>query len=146
MAPILTPDVPSLLSGEHAADPYRTYRLLVADHPVHRDEATGDWLVSRQDDIRALLKDERFTSANYARQHGRVLGRTVLALTGREHGSFRRLVNPFLRGGGLERFKAVPRQVADELAQPIFARRDGRFDLVDEFASAFPVAVVTQML
>src|SRR4051794_41768327 len=42
------------------ADPYDVYRELRRDAPVLYDEATDHWLVSRYEDVNALLRDRRF--------------------------------------------------------------------------------------
>src|SRR5512132_2117515 len=42
------------------ADPYPLYAELRAEEPVRYDEATDHWLVSRYEDVNALLRDRRF--------------------------------------------------------------------------------------
>jgi cytochrome P450 len=149
-------EIPSLTSQGHEADPHRTYALLRKHSPVHRDPATRDWVISRHEDIRWILKNDVFSTKNYAQQHGRVFGRTILEMEGREHLGTRRLVNPFLTGGGLESFLHVPDAVARRLAEPIFEREaeaiahgdraHGVFELVSEYSSLYPISVICEML
>ena len=53
----------NIASPAHKADPYPFYARLRAEAPVHRvtlpDRQTA-WLVTRYDDVAAVLKDERF--------------------------------------------------------------------------------------
>ncbi|MFE0101536.1 cytochrome P450 [Streptomyces sp. NPDC059009] len=46
-----------LFSTEFFADPYPLYAQLRESTPVHRDERTGLWLVSRHQDVRRVLLD-----------------------------------------------------------------------------------------
>jgi cytochrome P450 len=48
------PDDPSFV-----ADPYPAYRRLRAEAPLHYDEATDHWLVSRYEDVNEFLRDRR---------------------------------------------------------------------------------------
>ena len=42
------------------ADPYADYEELRRSAPVHYDEATDHWLISRYADVDVLLRDRRF--------------------------------------------------------------------------------------
>ena len=42
------------------ADPYEVYAELRRDAPVLYHEETDHWLVSRHEDVNALLRDRRF--------------------------------------------------------------------------------------
>ena len=42
------------------ADPYPVYADLREREPVAYDEATDHWLISRYEDVNALLRDRRF--------------------------------------------------------------------------------------
>ena len=51
------------LSQEFLADPYPYYRSLREGDPVHLDEGRGCWLITRYDDVVAMLRDdERFSA------------------------------------------------------------------------------------
>jgi cytochrome P450 len=63
--PTPTPTRTDLLDEGFAACPYATYQDLREDHPVHYDEITGLWLVSRYADVRrVLLEPETFRNDN----------------------------------------------------------------------------------
>lgn len=168
-----TPVMPPLiLSDEHERDPYETYRLLRAHYPVHYDESTDIWLVSRMDDLRALFKRKDVTSQNYEFQIGQFHGRTLIEMEGKEHTSHRRLLNPFLHSQGLVDFAPKIRATAASILTPIVRREaanvssaltetiveresaaaadgDGcrvQFDLVAEFTAIYPITVTREML
>jgi cytochrome P450 len=150
------PSPPDILSPEHAADPYTTYRILREHHPVFFHEPTQSWLVSRYADLRALFRAPDISSNNYDWQLEPVHGRTIIQMEGREHTAHRRLLNPFFHGNGLERFRATVAKNARELADPFIeresravaagARQRGEVDLVKEFTQHFPINVIEDML
>lgn len=140
------PQPPDILSPEFAADPYPAYRVLREHYPLHYDEGTGSWLLSRYADVERAFRDPVFTSDNYDWQlepvHG---GRTIVQMSGREHAVRRALVAPAFRGRELrERFLPVIERNARELIDGF--RDGGEADLVDRFATRFPVNVIVDML
>ncbi|MBD0737416.1 cytochrome P450 [Streptomyces sp. CBMA29] len=140
------PQPPDILSPQFAADPYPAYRVLREHYPVVFHEGTGSWLLSRYEDVERAFRDPVFTTDNYAWQlepvHG---GRTIVQMSGREHSVHRALVAPAFRGRELrERFLPVIERNARDL---IDAFRDAeQADLVDQFATRFPVNVIVDML
>jgi pulcherriminic acid synthase len=161
---------PEILSVEHERDPYATYRLLREEYPVHHDESTDIWLVTRMDDLRGLFKRKEVTSENYEFQIGQFHGRTLIEMEGKEHTAHRRLLSPFLHSGGLEDFVPRIRIAAREVLAPVVRReaakvsgemvgaivdeqdaaatagREPRFDLVSEFTAIYPITVTREML
>jgi pulcherriminic acid synthase len=161
---------PEILSEEHERDPYATYRLLREEYPVHHDESTDIWLVSRMDDLRALFKRKDVTSENYEFQIGQFHGRTLIEMEGKEHTAHRRLLSPFLHSGGLEDFVPRIRIAARDVLAPVVRREaakvsgemvgaivdeqdaaasaggEPRFDLVSEFTAIYPITVTREML
>lgn len=66
----ITLDSLTLLDPEVSECPYPAYATLRDEAPIWRDTATGMWVITRYEDLRAVLLDtERFTSA---RHRGRV--------------------------------------------------------------------------
>ncbi|MER5893995.1 cytochrome P450 [Streptomyces sp. NPDC001876] len=139
--------LPDILSPAFAADPYGAYRTMRESAPLLRHEATDSYLVSRYEDVERIFKDkaQEFTTGNYDWQLEPVHGRTILQLSGREHAVRRALVAPAFRGADLqEKFLPVIERNAREL---IDAFRDrGETDLVESFATRFPVLVIADML
>jgi pulcherriminic acid synthase len=140
------PQPPDILSPEFAADPYPAYRVLREHYPLYYHEGTASWLLSRYEDVERAFRDPVFTSDNYDWQlepvHG---GRTIVQMSGREHAVRRALVAPAFRGRELqERFLPVIERNARELIDGF--RGDRAADLVDRFATHFPVNVIVDML
>ncbi|WP_330461576.1 cytochrome P450 [Streptomyces sp. NBC_00820] len=139
--------VPDILSPEFAADPYQAYRVMRESAPLIWHEATRSYIVSRYEDVERVFKDRdgEFTTDNYAWQIEPVHGRTILQLSGREHAVRRALVAPAFRGGDLrERFLPVIERNSRELIDAF--RNKGSADLVADYATRFPVAVIADML
>ena len=67
-----TPKVypPQILSDEHERDPYATYRILREHYPIHFDESTNLWIISRMEDLRTLFKHPGIDNKNYEVQIG----------------------------------------------------------------------------
>lgn len=161
--------VPDILSPEFAADPYPAYRVMRESAPLIWHEATQSYIISRYEDVERAFKDKEpgagtgdgpgsaqgsahgaggesvFTTDNYAWQIEPVHGRTILQLSGREHAVRRALVAPAFRGNDLqEQFLPVIESNARELIDSF--RGDGTVDLVEAFATRFPVNVIADML
>jgi cytochrome P450 len=140
------PQPPDILSPEFAADPYPAYRVLRDHYPVHYHQGTGSWLISRYEDVERIFRGPVFTTDNYDWQlepvHG---GRTIVQMSGHEHAVRRALVAPAFRGRELrERFLPVIERNARELIDGF--RGASQADLVDRFATRFPVNVIVDML
>ncbi|MFJ2647770.1 cytochrome P450 [Streptomyces sp. NPDC087420] len=139
--------IPDILSAEFAADPYPAYRAMREHAPLIWHEATRSWIISRYDDVERAFKDREsvFTTENYDWQIAPVHGKTILQLSGREHAVRRALVAPAFRGGDLQRkFLPVIDRNARELIDTF--RHTGTVDLVEAFATRFPVNVIVDML
>ncbi|WP_199572395.1 cytochrome P450 [Streptomyces murinus] len=139
--------VPDILSPAFAADPYPAYRLMRDTAPLIWHEATRSYLISRYEDVERVFKDRNgeFTTDNYDWQIEPVHGRTILQLNGREHAVRRALVAPAFRGSDLrEKFLPVIERNSRELID-VF-RDSGSADLVDDYATRFPVNVIADML
>ncbi|KQX92959.1 cytochrome P450 [Streptomyces clavifer] len=139
--------LPDILSPAFAADPYGAYRTMRDHAPLIRHEATGSYLVSRYEDVERVFKDKarEFTTENYDWQLEPVHGRTILQLSGREHAVRRALVAPAFRGADLQdKILPVIERNARELIDAF--RHTGEADLVEAFATRFPVLVIADML
>jgi cytochrome P450 len=139
--------VPDILSPEFAANPYPAYRIMRETAPLIWHEPTQSYLVSRYQDVERVFKDREaaFTTDNYNWQIEPVHGRTILQLSGREHAVRRALVAPAFRGRDLEEhFLPVIERNSRELIDSF--RHTGSVDLVDAYATRFPVNVIADML
>ncbi|QEV21741.1 cytochrome P450 [Streptomyces alboniger] len=139
--------VPDILSPEFAKDPYPAYRAMREKAPLFWHEATQSWVVSRYEDVERVFKDKgsQFTTDNYDWQIEPVHGKTILQLSGREHAVRRALVAPAFRGSDLqEKFLPVIERNSRELIDTF--RHTGAVDLVEGYATRFPVNVIADML
>ncbi|CAM5396316.1 Cytochrome P450 OS=Streptomyces alboniger OX=132473 GN=CP975_33255 PE=3 SV=1 [Streptomyces alboniger] len=142
-----TQQVPDILSPEFAKNPYPAYRAMRDNAPLFWHEATQSWIVSRYEDVERVFKDKgsQFTTDNYDWQLEPVHGKTILQLSGREHAVRRALVAPAFRGSDLqEKFLPVIERNSRELIDTF--RGTGSVDLVETYATRFPVNVIADML
>jgi cytochrome P450 len=56
-----------LLSPEHFAAPYETFALMRENDPLYWHEQMGMWFATRYQDVHALIRDKRFSSARSTR-------------------------------------------------------------------------------
>ncbi|WP_037601139.1 cytochrome P450 [Streptacidiphilus rugosus] len=147
-------------SPEFVAHPYDAYARLRAEAPVSWYEPSGQWLVSRYEDVNALLRDRRlgrtylhrFTHEEFGRQAPppehepfHVLnGNGLLDLEAPDHTRIRRLVGKAFTPRMVESLRPTVRRLAEELAGGLVA--DGGGDLVAAVAEPLPVAVIAEML
>lgn len=139
--------VPDILSPEFAENPYPAYRAMREKAPLFWHEATQSWIISRYADVERVFKDKasQFTTDNYDWQIEPVHGKTILQLSGREHSVRRALVAPAFRGSDLqEKFLPVIERNSRELIDAF--RHTGSVDLVEGYATRFPVNVIADML
>ncbi len=147
-------------SPEFVADPYPVFEWLRRERPVYLDEATGQWVISRYEDVNGLLRDRR-------------LGRTYLHVAGHEefgqepeaaflkpfwdlvragmldmepptHTRLRRLVSKAFTARMVEGLRPMIQRLAAELAGELAAKGGG--DLLAEVAEPLPVNVIAEML
>ncbi|MGW3464527.1 cytochrome P450, partial [Streptomyces olivaceoviridis] len=86
-----------------------------------------------------------FTTDNYDWQLEPVHGKTILQLSGREHAVRRALVAPAFRGSDLQqKFLPVIERNSRELIDAF--RHTGSADIVNDYATRFPVNVIADML
>ncbi|MBW4720507.1 cytochrome P450 [Saccharothrix obliqua] len=138
-------DLPDILSQEFTTDPYPAYRAFREHAPLHYHEGMRSWIISRYEDVERAFRDPVFTTANYDWQAEPVHGRTILQMSGREHSVRRALVAPAFRGETLQnRFMPVIERNARALVDGF--RDAGHAELVEEFATHFPINVIVDVL
>jgi cytochrome P450 PksS len=153
-------DPVNIASPEFKADPYPFYARLRAEAPVHRMTLpTGEsaWLVTRYDDVVAVLKDERFvkdtnnalTLEQAARQPWfrklfKPLKRNMLDLDPPDHTRLRALVHKAFTPRLVERMRGRVQGLADELLDKVQGR--GRMDLIRDYALPMPTTIIAEML
>jgi cytochrome P450 len=139
---------------------YDRYRWLRESQPVTRVRhfnGTPAWLVSRYDDVMAVLADPR-VSSNPAHQtrinttaapglppeYLRYLGRSVSMMDPPNHTRVRRLVSKVFTARRVERLRPRVQVLTDDLLDSLAA--EGELDLLRRFAYPLPFAVISELL
>ncbi|MFO0889614.1 MAG: cytochrome P450 [Isosphaeraceae bacterium] len=149
-----------IASPAHKANPYPFYARLRAESPVHRvtlPDRRPAWLVTRYDDVAAVLKDERFvkdkaaalTAEQAARQPWvprvfRPLERNMLDVDPPDHTRLRTLVQRAFTPRLIEAMRPRIESLADELLAG--AGRRGGMDLIRDYALPIPTTIIAEML
>ncbi|MED7951736.1 cytochrome P450 [Streptomyces sp. BE303] len=147
-------------STEFVAHPYDAYADLREQAPVTYYEPTGQWLVSRYEDVSALLRDRRlgrtYTHRFSHEEFGRPLpdpahepfhtlnDNGLLDLEAPDHTRIRRLVSKAFTPRMVEGLRPTVRRLAGELVDGLLAAGGG--DLIGAVAEPLPVAVIAEML
>ncbi len=142
------------------ADPFPFYARLRAKAPVHPvtlPDGRTAWLVTRYDDVAAILKDERFAkdplNALSPEQHARQpwmpaffrpLTRNMLDVDAPDHTRLRGLVHKAFTPRLIEGMRGRVQALCDRLLDR--ALRRGRFDLVRAYAQPVPTTIIAAML
>jgi cytochrome P450 len=139
------------MAPEFLADPYPTYHRLRAEDPVHRSPL-GFWVLTRYEDVVAVLRDSRFikeplaaiVAARFGGQVPRGVGVSMLDRDPPDHTRLRSLVSKAFTPRVVEGLRPRIQQIVDGLiarAQPA-----GSMDLIEEFAYPIPVNVICEMM
>ncbi|MBZ0284095.1 MAG: cytochrome P450 [Anaerolineae bacterium] len=150
----------NIASPQFKANPYPIYAQLRAESPVHRimlPSKQPAWLVTRYDDVVAVLKDERLvkdrTNAMTSEQLGKQpwvpgfmkpLARNMLDLDAPDHTRLRALVHKAFTPRLIEHMRERIERLTNELMDT--AERKGSIDLVRDYALPIPTTIIAEML
>ena len=142
------------------ADPYPAYERLRADTPLLYDEATDHWLVSRYEDVNALLRDRRLgrtyrhvatdeemgrpSSPDAQAPFWHLIERGILDMEPPDHTRVRRLVAKAFTPRMVEAMRDPIGRLMNALVDGV--EGGGEFDLLREIAEPLPVAVIAELL
>lgn len=149
-----------VLSPAFKADPYPTYAQLREYAPVYRavlPDGVPVWIVTRYNDVQAVLKDERF-SKNYRRamtpeQLAQLppvpdmfltLNNNLLAHDPPDHTRLRTLVSKAFTPRMVDQLRPRIQQLANDLLDQVQPR--GQMDLLTDYAFPLPITVICEML
>ncbi|MDC3953305.1 cytochrome P450 family protein [Polyangium jinanense] len=157
MPPITPVDI---LASGFKANPFPFYARLRAQSPVFPqklEDGRTAWLVTRYDDVVAVLKDPRFakdrtkvlTREQQAKQPWvpdfiKPLERNMLDVDEPDHRRLRNLVHQVFTPRMVEDMRVRVQQIADDLLAKVAAR--GRMDLVRDYALPLPLTVIAELL
>lgn len=152
---VFNPQKPSL-----RVDPYPFYRWLREKDPVHRSYPASGWVLSRYDDILAVLSDRAFSSdernwRRYRRQWAREARAglpdlyeaqlvSMLRIDPPDHTRLRTLVSKAFTARAIERMRPRVEAVVDELLDAIAGRSE--IDLMQDVAAPVPSSIIAEML
>jgi cytochrome P450 len=131
--------------------PYPTYARLRDESPVHRN-SDGSYLLTRYDDVAALLRDPRTTSEK-AKELTPIYGDTPLLehylhlmvfFDPPRHTRIRKRLAHAFTPRALKTWEKFVDQAVAELLDEALA--DRRMDLITDFAFLLPIAVIAKML
>ena len=141
-------------------NPYPTYARLRSTAPVHRaalPDGRGVWLITRYDDVLAVLKDERFVKdwrkVMTPEQLDQVpaipevmkpLSRNMLDTDPPDHERLRALVSKAFTPRLIERMRGRVQAITDALLDTVEGQ--GEMDLIDDYAFPLPVTVIAELL
>ncbi|MFC4056023.1 cytochrome P450 [Actinomadura syzygii] len=147
-------------SPDFVADPYPVFERLRAERPVFFDEATGQWVISRYEDVNALLRDRRLgrtylhiasheefgqaPEADFLKPFWDLVRAGMLDLEPPDHTRLRRLVSKAFTTRMVEELRPTIQRLAGELAGALADKGGG--DLLAEVAEPLPVNVIAEML
>jgi len=139
-------------SYELRADPYPTYRALLAERPFHWNQTMDAYVAARHADCVRILREPGWSvdrkrlahksTRPDAEMHHPLLG--LLGLDPPDHTRLRTLVSKTFTPRMIERLRPRVEVLADELLDGIARQR--RVDFVKTFAFPLPVTVIAEML
>lgn len=139
------------LDVKYQQDPVPTYEALREGDPVHYSEILRGWVVSRYDDIDAVLRDhKRFSNAsrltNGAAEapDGVEAAPSMLLVDQPDHTRLRALVNHAFTPKAVDAIRPRVEAFADACIAEVGDAR--RFDLMQAVAVPLPVAVIAEMI
>jgi cytochrome P450 len=152
--------VTNIVSAEFKADPFPFLKRLRASDPVFRTalpDGTTVWLVTRYEDVLALLRDECFTknrrralTPQQARKLPwtppmfRPLERNMLDLDPPDHTRLRSLVHKAFTPHLVETMRTRVQTLANELLDVVGPC--GEMDLIKNYALPLPMTIITEIL
>jgi cytochrome P450 len=139
------------MDPEFLADPYPTYHRLRMEDPVHYSPL-GFWVLTRYEDVAAVLRDARFikeplaalVAARFGSEVPRGVGLSMLDRDPPDHTRLRSLVSKAFTPRVVEGLRPRIQEIVDGLVAR--AEAAGTMDVIEEFAYPIPVNVICEMM
>ncbi len=141
------------LSRRVFTDPYPAYAALRTRDPVHWSRLSGAWVVSRYEDIDAVLRDHRRFSNDFEhrtpsrRRRGQLnpaVDKSMLFVDPPDHTRLRSLVSKAFTPKTIETMELRVRQIMSDLLDQI--PDPASFDLMQAIADPLPVIVIAELI
>jgi len=127
----------------YSPEPY--WELLRHDEPLFHDERGGFWMLSRYDDVVAVLRDhETYSTLPYRRIFRPVIGPTFVEMDGDDHDELRAVVAPSLVGNSLSAYRPLVERSVRSLLDGL--PPGPRIDLKERVTSRLPLLVIAEVL
>lgn len=144
----------TLLDPDFIADPYPALAELRRTRPVVRDEEIGIWIVTRHEDVKALLADPRlsrdrrlgkfYTPPAPGTWAARFDDNAMWYATPAHHRRWRKQLSAGFTPRAVARMEDQVRAVVSQFGTPLRGRR-GRVDLMAEFTNPIPNTVISRI-
>ena len=140
----------NLFSRRLLADPYPIYSKLQTRDPIHRSRFIKGWVLSRHEDIDAVLRDHRlFGNDRISTQDANLRfnqdePRSMLYRDPPDHTRLRSLVSKAFTPRAVRALRPRVEKIADDLLDRLNGADS--FDVIDAIAYPLPVAVICEML
>lgn len=135
-----------LTSKDVLANPYPTYQRLRERDPVHRMRLINAWVLTRYEDVQAVLQDHHRFSNQEAGAGDReyTKDRSMLDLDPPDHTRLRSLVSKAFTPRSVAALGPRIEKIVEGLLDDV--NGEDRFDLIDSFAFPLPIIVIAEML
>jgi cytochrome P450 len=144
-----------LLDPDVLADPYPLYARLRQESPVLWDRFLGAWVVTRYDDVEAVLtrfRAERTPTPDRLIELGmqrlapvaQIMVKQVIFMDNPQHRRVRGFALNAFTARRVDRLRGHVRDIANDLVDRVIAR--GAMDLMADFANPLPAIVTAEML
>jgi cytochrome P450 len=140
------------------SNPYPVYRELRTNDPVYYSEAWNGWVVTRYEDVRAILQDQRFSSArtpaflqqlpSHVQPELEGLNRYMSLWIGfvdaPEHTRLRSVATKTLAPRLFESLRPRIQEITNRLLEPIAGT--GKMDAIRDLAYPLPLTVISELI
>jgi cytochrome P450 len=126
-------------------DPYPHYQQWREQKPVFRDAASGEWIVSRQEDVLEVLKNHKvYSSSAFADSEQTAVALPLLSDDPPRHTQLRALVNRAFTSRTLRSMEVEVERLSRELAGAMAT--GSPVDVAADFTIQLPVEVISQLM
>ena len=148
-------------SPEFCINPYPIYHRLRSENPISRSIVGGDWVFTRYEDVKIILRDRRVYSHDqpkliqkknkYLQNQGKNLNaladasnKFLFYMNPPDHTKLRSLVSKAFSPVVIERMRPPIQAIVDECLDQALSR--GEMDIIGDLAGPLPVKVIARML
>lgn len=139
-----SPRVPELWSAEYAADPHPTLDWLRDHEPLHHDPRSGLTVLTRYDDVAAVLRSPDVSAADgqRGRQERGGVAASMLTTDGDTHHRLRTPAQVLLSPAAVRGLEPTLRRLTDRIVSTL----PGEFDLERELCRPWATSVLSELL